>query len=149
MTFDELDRSLPNGFHDAYIKRIDVDYSTRTAALVVSFWVGTTVDPPERDRLRDGRVDFEGLESIVIEPPKCEIPLKARSEPWVDSYWDESTRPAAMQSLRVPEGCFVGGLWVHQWCSSIFVVARNARHTWLDFAEGTEGASKGENPSEP
>ena len=43
MTLREVAASLPNGFHDAYIKGIHTDYVTGTASFDLEIWVGTTL----------------------------------------------------------------------------------------------------------
>jgi hypothetical protein len=41
MTLDELAVSLPNGFHDAELKTLALDYERREARLVLDLWSGT------------------------------------------------------------------------------------------------------------
>ena len=131
MTFDELDRSLPNGFHDAWIKRVDVDYSARKVSLLVKLLVGMADDPPqEKDRLREGLVVFDGLEFIVLEPPiPGGTPMK-EAEPWVVTYLG-APLPAETKSLPVPSDCFLAAFFLSQWNSNIYVAARSVTHRWV------------------
>ena len=43
---EELENTLPNGLHDAEVRRITVDYERRKVTLEVAVWVGD--EPPER-----------------------------------------------------------------------------------------------------
>jgi hypothetical protein len=38
MTWAELERLLPNGFHDARLDGIAIDYRRRTATFVLELW---------------------------------------------------------------------------------------------------------------
>ncbi len=50
MTLDELNNTLPNGFHDAQVYSIELDYRAGIAKLHLSLWVGSMDDPqPERE----------------------------------------------------------------------------------------------------
>ena len=50
MTLTDVDRQLPNGFHDAYLLRFAVDYAKATLTLDLNFLVGMpdgkTREPP-------------------------------------------------------------------------------------------------------
>ena len=45
MTFEELDNELPNGFHDAQLHSVRIDYVRGTMTLHMSFWVGDLNGP--------------------------------------------------------------------------------------------------------
>ncbi len=131
MTFDELDRSLPNGFHDAWIKRIEVDYVARKVSFVMEILVGLPEDPPgRRSRLRDGLVVLEGMEFIVIEPPTPGAAIEKDRGLWVDSYVGGPLPPEA-ESLPTPADCFLAAFYVDQLNSCMCIAARDARHQWI------------------
>lgn len=60
MTLEEVAASLPNGFHDAYIKGISTDYVTGTASFDLEIWVGDDSAEKEEDRevYRPARLNF-------------------------------------------------------------------------------------------
>ena len=41
MTLTDVDRELPNGFHDANLLRFAVDYAKATLSLDLDLWVGS------------------------------------------------------------------------------------------------------------
>lgn len=137
MTFEELDRSLPNGFHDATIRKLEIDYAARTVSLVMELLVGAEVSG--QTHYRDGLVVLEGMEFVVVEPPVSWEFLHSPPLPFVDLL-EAKSFPASAKSLRVPRGCFLAALYTH-WSSCIYVVARNARHEWLggDELESSRG----------
>ena len=76
MTLEELAASLPNGFHDAYIKGISIDYVSGTASFDLELWVGddSAERKEEREVYRDARVTLSDLLFCVIEPPDSRYP---------------------------------------------------------------------------
>src|SRR5262249_19278701 len=70
MTLDELDNFLPNGFHDAYIDSLELDYSTGAMKLNVDLLVGWPDDPePEQQQYQKAIVTITGLCFCSIDPP--------------------------------------------------------------------------------
>ena len=67
MTLEEIDASLPNGFHDAEIKSIHADCTKRRVTIELSIWLGEGPDntevPQEAYRLAEVMVD--GLQFLV------------------------------------------------------------------------------------
>lgn len=45
MTFEEAEAVVPNGFHDAQIESLYVDYKTGTLSLSMKLWVGELGTP--------------------------------------------------------------------------------------------------------
>jgi hypothetical protein len=39
MWIDDIDESLPNGFHDSSFEKIDINYIDERASLLVDVWV--------------------------------------------------------------------------------------------------------------
>lgn len=40
MTLEDIAAELPNGFHDAFLRRLTLDYADRRATLALNVWVG-------------------------------------------------------------------------------------------------------------
>ena len=70
MSIEELEKSLPNGLHDAVMRRHVVNYEKRTLEFDIDIWVGNLDSnvEEERERYKSGTLRFEGLEYFVIEP---------------------------------------------------------------------------------
>ena len=49
MTFEDLDQELPNGFHDAKIRNISVDFLNRSVLIGVELLVGLPDTPNPED----------------------------------------------------------------------------------------------------
>src|ERR1043165_2312068 len=119
MTLDELERTMPNGFHDAWIRRIEIDYRAQRVSMLASLLVGVPDDPPEqRSRYRDAEVIIEGVQFLVIEPPKPgrlgEVKNESRRRKegiWVDTFPPDSPPEVAKE---LPGDCFVAAFYVDE-----------------------------------
>jgi hypothetical protein len=71
LTLEELERSLPNGFHDAELTSVHVDYAKREAivGLNIDFSTPEASGGPDEESHQPGRVVFSGLQFIAIDPP--------------------------------------------------------------------------------
>ena len=49
MTLNEVAETLPNGFHDAELRRIELDYDLRSCRIQVDVWVGDMDDTSRRE----------------------------------------------------------------------------------------------------
>lgn len=133
MTLDELYRTLPNGFHDAEIKRTILDYENGTASLTLDVWVGDMEGSPSgRELYRLAELTLEGLAFWIIQPPYPDylslLPLPGSVR--IDISGAEHV-PSAIRELPVPAGSFINAICVGDWNSFIYLAAQNARLTWL------------------
>ncbi len=68
MTFEEIDQKLPNGFHDAKIRTVKVDFVGRSIVIDMNLWVGS-LDGPDPERRRSGTLKVASAYLFFIEPP--------------------------------------------------------------------------------
>jgi len=130
VTIDELDQSLLNGFHDAFIHTIRLDYAKRTACMEMSIWVDDPDESPEfRELYRDAVLEFEGMQCVLLDPPHPDYPF-ARAEPlWVDLDV-RPPDPPIEAFAKLPKGAFVARFYVRNWNSWIDVAATSASLRW-------------------
>lgn len=70
MTLEDLGDKLPNGFHDARIFLLELDYKTGIARFHMSLVVGWPEDPePERQAYQDATLVVGGLSFCSVDPP--------------------------------------------------------------------------------
>jgi hypothetical protein len=71
VTIDEVISGTPNGFHDAYLLNISVDYRERTLQIGLNWWIGDLSSEVEevRESYREGRFIVTGLQYFVVESP--------------------------------------------------------------------------------
>ena len=136
MTLEEVAASLPNGFHDAYIKGISIDYVSGTASFDLELWVGddSAERKEEREVYRDARVTLSDLLFCVIEPPDSRYPYYDKKTLWVDGGPWNSAPPSTSIQLPspLPENSFVYWFFVDNWNSFIYVGAMAARLEYVD-----------------
>ncbi len=68
MTLEQLDNSLPNGFHDSYIDRMSVDYLERTAVWDMQILVGLPEDGPDTRDAFESSNAVSGVQYICLSP---------------------------------------------------------------------------------
>ena len=133
MTLEQLDASLPNGFHDARFRSLVIDYGRMSVAIAASILVGSPDEAPGlRSRMREAVVVIDGLEFVSIEPPKTTRDYKPGRPLWVELLDRKSSQGLRM---KIPDDCFVGEFFVRDWNSTIQVVGRSAHLTWEDQGE--------------
>jgi hypothetical protein len=70
MTPDGLADSIPNGFHDAELIAVTIDYAKSEARLVLDVWIAEHLDTAdEREAYRLAEVNLYGLIFWISEPP--------------------------------------------------------------------------------
>lgn len=132
MTFEHLDRQLPNGFHDARLRRVDINYGDRTARLHMSFWVGD-LDGPNREDYKDGTLNVDGLCYYAIEAPDPTYPFMRTGSPInVAGYPEDLEKFPALNGLLsvLPKGVTCYRFFVHDWNSFIHIAARDVQLSW-------------------
>ena len=123
MTIDDIEQSLPNGFHDSTITSVHVNYAQRTAEIDMQVLVSGP-DSADKEEYRPVKLSISGLLYFVIEPP--DHPYTS-SEPWVaDGGSSEVTEPASQLPKPLPAGAFTYWFFVNDWNSFIHVAALTA-----------------------
>jgi len=142
MTLEELENTLPNGLHDAEVRRVAIDYEKRKVTLELAIWVGNMDDPPgQREAYKGGRIDISGLLFLVMEPPDPKYPFKA-SDLTIDGCdMSKNLDNALLRSL--PADSFFRSLWVNEWNAFIHIAAKSADVVWLNDGAITYRTSKG------
>jgi hypothetical protein len=135
MTLDELDNTLPNGFHDAEIFSYEVDFVEATAKFHLNLLVGWPEDPAEeRQKYQEATVVVSGLCFLSIDPPSSTYPFLPDGKPICVS--SDPADADTLQSLPDLAAKFPGSTWcyrffVHDWNAFIHIAARDAQVTWV------------------
>ena len=125
MTFQEVERILPNGLHDAELVRVDIDYEGCRAIFEVNLDVSRYPDTEEH--YRRGRITFSDVAFVAIDPPAVAGALGPSMTGAGDGQ--PSTAPCSLPEL--PKDCFLCWLFVDRSNSFIRVAARAVTHEWL------------------
>src|SRR5688500_2720665 len=138
MTIEELERSLPSGFHDALIHRLSVDYVARTAALEVDIDVGDpeAAECAERERKRRACVTLEGLIFLVVESPDSAYPYGAGKPLWGDTAPIVRDSPGVPRLPALPAGAFEFCVFVNQWNAFMYLAGTHVSLEWAEVLNG-------------
>ena len=142
MTLDQIELTLPNGFHDAFLCTVSVDYAGLTAQMDLEVWVGSmdTDDYQGREAYRRGRLQFTGLLQFTSEVPNQEF-LPEETDSLTNGLSIDLV--PAENNTSVPEGNewadepLPEGAFQRSFCftgdanSYLRVAARNVMWTWL------------------
>lgn len=123
MTLEEIEQTLPNGFHDSSINGVHVDYAQRTAEMDMEICVSGPESAAEE--YRPVRLLISGLLYFVIEPP--DYPYSSHTEPaLVDGGSQELPQSVSRLPKPLPAGAFTYWFFVNDWNSFIHVAALHA-----------------------
>jgi hypothetical protein len=142
MTLEQIELALPNGFHDAFLCALSVDYVGRKAEMEIEIWVGSmnTSDYQGREAYRRGRLQFLGLLLFTSEIPNGEF-LSDEADDLPNGLSIDISPVAQYPSNHegkkwpdepLPEGafqcafCFMGDA-----NSYLRIAARDVKWTWL------------------
>jgi hypothetical protein len=127
----EIEDSLSNGFHDAYLESIHVDYKSRRGLIKLRVCTGDPDAPSEKEREAYEEVSLEllGLLYFVIEPPDPRAKYAETGELSIDGgpFKPGVDPPMPVPVEQLPSDAFAYWFFVRDWNSFIHVSARDAR----------------------
>jgi hypothetical protein len=135
MTWEELERKLPNGFHDAKIFSLELNYAAGTAKFNVSLLVGRPEDSsPERQAYQQAMMTVTGLCFCSIGPPSPDYPFIPYGNPI--SVSGDPAKPDHLPFLtdlvaKLPAGTWCHRFFVHEWNAFIHLAARDVELEWV------------------
>lgn len=126
MTLSELDDTLPNGLHDAYLTGFAVAFDQSAAWLRVKLLVS---GPTERARHADAEIRLAGLAAFVVEGPEnvptSSAPLGISSFETSDEHY-----PGLIRYPPEVRGLFHSLYVDAPWNSFIHIAASSAEVVW-------------------
>lgn len=124
MTIEEINQSLPNGFHDSGITGVRIDYIQRTAEIDMELWFSGP-DDEDPEKYRPATLFISDLIYFVIEPPGH--PNTSHGEPsLVDGGSSELDQAVGQLPKSLPAGAFTYWFFVSSWNSFIHIAALHA-----------------------
>ena len=139
MTFEEIDNKLPNGFHDAKLYDLKIDYVGGTAVLRMALDFGNP-DGPKRTDYRIGELRAAGLYFCSIDAPDPSYKYAPHGTPLnisgdvakVDTF-------LGLEKLSgtLPVGVPCYRFFVNEWNSFINIAAKDVQIFWIEQDEGS------------
>jgi hypothetical protein len=132
MTIEEVEKTLPNGFHDASLEKLNIDYHERAAKLDLLVDVGDPDSEGNEEAKRKGVLTVSGLLFCVIAPPDSRSPYQKAEGLWIaDSGPYKSDKIPAKLPEPLPKGAFAHYFFVNDWNAFIIIAATDARFDWI------------------
>jgi hypothetical protein len=130
MRIADLDRSLPNGFHDASLHSISARPEEGVVEFGLELSIGETEGTQEEmDRYRPARLVLSGVRYFFIDPPGSSRETWAPRASMIDLC---DSDPAVSQQFETPDGSFAARFFVSDWNAFIHFAATDATLTWTD-----------------
>lgn len=143
MKLTEIENSVPNGFHDAFLESVYVDYRSRRALIKLRLCVGDPDAETEKGREAYREADLELLDIVylVIEGPDPRSKYAETKGLWIDGGEAKPdsapAMPVPVESL--PRGAFAYWFFVRDWNSFIHVAAMDATLHWSSESASPKG----------
>ena len=138
MTFNELANLLPNGFHDAELQRIGMDYVQRELQFDLVVWICASDDPRIRELYRPARVIVRDVAYLVVEPPDPKYPWTTPGSVTIDSG-EGVPRQSTGELPTAPSGTSVTWMYLGELNRFLFFAAGSASLEWTGPEENRTG----------
>lgn len=137
MHLNDIINSLANGFHDAKIYSIAIDYIKRIINIEIDIWIG---DRSFLEAYRRCRLILNGFVYFVVEAPQENYPYDDNRGLAIDVYeQDYSSFVAKTLPRKFDSDAFAYRMYVGDWNSFIHFAAVDAELHWT--GEVTDGPS--------
>jgi len=133
VTFEELDEKYPNGFVDAEITSLAIDYRSRTATMQLNVR-GNPPDRPNSHEYAPATLSIKRFFYVSIEPPDAEHALvRNQLTIQVDGFPEDAKQFPLFEHVKsaLPIGAFSCRFFVHDWNSFIHIAGQDAQLSWL------------------
>lgn len=140
MQLGEIEYSLPNGFHDADLEGIEVDYTARKALMKMQLHVGDSngATKEEREAYKRAELELSDVLYFVIDAPDPKYRYSEKGALWLDAG-DARVARGTVQAApappvpveRLPDGASAYWFFVGNWNSFIHVAAMSAALRWV------------------
>lgn len=123
MTIEELEDTLPNGFHDAFLVGIEVDFVEGKCSVMLD----VDADDPDPEVFRRVKLQLSGLCLFIADPPDLREPFSSGSI-WTCGYPTSEQMLPNLELYRksAPTGAFFYSFFLHHYNCFIHLAATDA-----------------------
>jgi len=132
MTFEEIAETLPNGFHDAKLRRLQVDFAAYSIAIQLLLLVGEP-DTATPEEYRAGTLTMESPLFFFLEPPDPQYPFIFDGSPVnIDGDSVRAGQNASVDSLlsMLAVGAVAYRFFLEEWNSFLYLAAESVELSW-------------------
>lgn len=122
MTIFEIEKLLPNGFHDSSLHSVEINYEDKKAIFIIT---PLTTENDEDLACEDNKIKLilTGVKYLTIEPPDPNYPFLENKPLWIDLSDNDKD---FILSKFIDKNDFTGRFFVNDWNSFIHIAAENA-----------------------
>ena len=134
MTFEEINDKLPNGFHDATIRSIAMDFVNISLVVGMELHVSESNDP-DPERYRCGTLQIASPCLFFIDPPDPRYPFVPDGSPLnVDGDPIRIGQNAELDRLLpvLPLNAAIYRFFLEEWNSFLYVGGASVKFSWND-----------------
>jgi len=134
MTFEEIDKQLPNGFHDAKIRKINADLLNCSIRIEMDIHVGVPEDE-DRERYQTGVLKVTSSYLFFIEPPDSRYRFMPNGSAFnVDGDSVKLGQSPDVDRLLpvLPQGYTAYRFFLEEWNSFLYLAGASVEFLWDD-----------------
>jgi len=134
MSFEELERKLPNGFHDAAIREIIFDFIGRSVVIRMDLLTGGP-DATDPELYRPGRLQVAPVYLFFIEPPDPNYSfVPSGSHLKVDGDSVKAGQNAVVDRLlpTLPRNATAYRFFLEKWNAFLYLAGGGVEFSWDD-----------------
>jgi hypothetical protein len=136
MTFEELEQSLPNGFHDATLLQVSLDIVERCATVKISVHVSADGDQ-DQELYRVGILEAKSVSLFFMEPPDPNY-MFALSGSGIgvsgDSVAPGQNPETDLLLRKLPSDATAYRFFLEEWNSFLYLAASEVAFSWQENA---------------
>ncbi|HET9802232.1 MAG TPA: hypothetical protein VFP96_03245 [Candidatus Acidoferrum sp.] len=134
MTFEELQRRLPNGFHDAAIRSISLDFTGQSIVIGMDLYAGVPGDQ-DPERYRPGTLRVASPYLFFMEAPDPRYRFVPNGSPInVDGDFVKAGQSAEVDRLLpvLPQNATAYRFFLEEWNSFVYLAGGDVTFSWDD-----------------
>lgn len=134
MTFEDIVQTLPNGFHDAKIRKISVDFVGQSILIGMDLHAGVRGDP-DPERYRPGTLKVASPYLFFMEAPDPRYRFVPNGSPInVDGDSVKAGQSAEVDRLLpvLPQDASVYRFFLEEWNSFLYLAGGDIAFSWDD-----------------
>ena len=134
MTFEEIDQELPNGFHDAKLRNISIDFVGRSVVIGIDLLVGLP-HTPNPEGYRAGALKVASSCLFFVEAPDPSYPfIPDGSALNVDGDSVRAGQSAQVDELLLvlPKNATLYRFFLKEWNSFLYLGGASVEVSWDD-----------------
>jgi hypothetical protein len=134
MDLAQIAQILPNGFHDAQVRKIALDYEAHEGVIDLDIWIGDPSANIQRDRdaYRRSELWLRGLVYAILEAPGPGSSIGGGEKLWIDGGQYAAGVEVQRPGVPLPTGAFAYWFYVHNWNSFMHFAAMDGQFRWKD-----------------